>query len=154
MKDNGVKAVVDMIRGAKIHELLLVSFVVMPVVFSAWAYVLEKFRVFDKMDETYLFVLLVLAYIVSIFIMKITESKFERLRRDADLVIKEIRSRKNFTRLRFVTIRSKFGNKFNEMYLRELIEIFPDELEESEVVLRGKEVTRWPGIKVVAENNG
>ena len=133
MKFGDARSIVDLIRDAKASELFIVSFVVLPLILSVWAYVFKQFELIEYLEGTVLFAVLITLYISSILYMKISDSKSEKIRRDADMIIHELQSIKRYSRLRYETVRKRYNVNFTDNYLEEMIKTFPDELEKSKV---------------------
>lgn len=135
MKVDESKSLIMIIKEAKIHELVIVTLVVLPIILGCWNFLITKLFSPTKEVNIYINIALIVIYIIGIIVMKTAETKNAKDNRAKILITNHLLS---FKQRSYQFIREKFGSEFTDDYLDYLIKKYPNEFRQQAIKGKGK----------------
>lgn len=144
------KSVVELIRGASLADLAIVSFVVLPILIGAWILLFSLVGVFPQSlsGRLWLVVGLTVFYVAAVIVMKRSEGSRSRKLRTVRRVYNTLEGRPapNQGFGSFDYIKERIDETFTEEFMLELIEEFPD------LFIKGRSRKGKDAIKLVLDS--
>ncbi len=143
MKAKEASALLDLVRGTPVRDLFITSFLILPIILSAWNVLLLQLFEFQMMGKIAVNAILLIAYVVGLAWMKLGESKEELDNRSRKRVVGKL---SKFRMRSFAVLREQLGEHFTDEYFQALIEKYPEDF--TTVTIKGNK----PGIKLLTQN--
>lgn len=126
MKIKEVRSAIDIIRDASRADLIIVSLFLLPILLGIWSIFLNNISCLDQHDGWKFTVLIVISgiYVLGLIIMKWCDPFDEKLKR-ARLHVKHRLEQRKGNRASFVAIREEVNGKYDDDFLKELIDKNP-----------------------------
>lgn len=125
MKLNEAKSLVDLIRNSKLYELFFISLIILPIYLGSWLLVLKQLRSDLWEWEVAILIGLVILYIGAISVMKIYQSKADKIL-NASLRIRSYLETRNWKKMSYERIRDKIDKSFDDELLDSITKKYTD----------------------------
>ena len=138
MKAEEAKSVIDIIRNSTFGELFFTSLIVLPIFLGSWIVVLKQIdqNLWDY--EIEVLGILIIAYIITLSIMKHYQSKEKQIE-NASIKIRSYILSRNWTRMSFERINKNIDNTYTEEVLLSIINKFPEDFRKG--TIKGGEIS-------------
>lgn len=138
------KTILKTLKEASIFDLFLVSFLLLPFIFSAWLGVLNKLQICLRAQYWWLVAVLV-AYVVGIVAMLLGSTRARNREVARDQIIGYLKA-KDFEMMSFERVREKISKAYSDEFLEGLVKDFPNELRKARLK------DQRPGIARIVES--
>ena len=145
MKTKATSTLLDLVRGMPVRDLIIASFLILPITLGAWNVFLQQIFDFQTTGNVTSNVILLIVYVVGLAWMKLGESKKELDRRSRALVVGKL---SKFRMRSFAVLRDQLGERFTDEYFQALIEKYPEDF--TTVTTKGGK----PGIRLLTQDQG
>jgi hypothetical protein len=134
MKIKDVRSIIDLIRDASKADLIIVSLFLLPILLGSWSICFNNISYLDHYDGSKFAVMIVIAaiYILGLIVMKWCDPRDEQLKR-ARLHVERRLERRPGHRASFEAIRKEVNEKYDDNFLKELINKNPATFHKSKV---------------------
>lgn len=126
MKVQDAKSLVDIVRNSTIGELFFTSLIILPIYLGAWILVLKQIDNHLWGSSFLVFAILIIAYIITLLIMKYYQSKDMKIEK-ASLKIRSYILSRNWTRMSFQRIQKNIDTTYNSDLILTIIDKFPED---------------------------
>lgn len=129
MKTEEAKFIITLIRDSSVGDILIVSFVILPILLVAWSFVLDLIKSPMKLNSLGVLVLL---YVVSVVVMKYSESKKDQRARAAKHIRNRLERRSNHLGS-FDYIRRTVNSGYTDGFLTAILDEFSDDFRRAQI---------------------
>ncbi|MFD2567020.1 hypothetical protein [Pseudotenacibaculum haliotis] len=126
MKINEAKSVIDIVRESSFGELFFTSLIILPIYLGSWIVVLKQINKTLWEKSSLVLILLVLAYILTLVIMKFYQSKDQKIEK-ASIKIRQYILSRNWTRMSYERIKKNIDHSFTPELIDNILNKYPED---------------------------
>ena len=126
MKTEEARSIIDLIKNSTFGELFFTSLIILPIYLGSWIVVLKQLETSLWGIEIEILLILLISYIITLGIMKIYQSKDDKIHNASRRIRSYIISR-NWKRMSYERIMKNIDKNYDEELLNAIINKYPDD---------------------------